>query len=92
MKVLVLYLLNKKGWLLLKYKIKTNLEPYLKERGIQKVWLAEKTGVTKQQISRWSKNDESGFCKYTPSLSYALVISKVLDCDIKEIFELIELK
>ncbi|MDJ1631417.1 XRE family transcriptional regulator [Bacillus velezensis] len=65
MKVLVLYLLNKKGWLLLKYKIKTNLEPYLKERGIQKVWLAEKTGVTKQQISRWSKNDESGFCKYT---------------------------
>ncbi len=71
---------------------KNQFRTLFKRTRYSKVWLAEKTGVTKQQISRWSKNDESGFCKYTPSLSYALVISKVLDCDIKEIFELIELK
>ncbi|WP_261382066.1 helix-turn-helix domain-containing protein [Bacillus licheniformis] len=75
----------------LKYKVVSKLNDYIGSKGIKKVWIAEQLGTTRQQIQIWSKNNDEGFCPSPPSLPYAIRLIDVLDCELTDLFEVIEL-
>lgn len=71
----------------MKIKIRSKLDDYLKERGIQKKWLADKVGADYSLLTRWCKNDKEGIAASTPSTGYLLRITTVLNCTIHDLFE-----
>ena len=73
--------------IVLKIKVASKLDDYLKSRGIMKKWLAEQIECDVSQISKWCKNDKNGIATSTPSVGYLLRMKKVLDCELNEIFE-----
>jgi putative transcriptional regulator len=72
-------------------KLKSKLNDVIKHKGYQKQWLAEKVGVSKTQFAHWCTNDnETGFIKAVPSVLNAIILSKILGCNVEELFELVE--
>lgn len=55
------------------------LKVILAEKGKTNKWLAEKLGKSEVTVSRWVRNENQ------PSMETLLVISKLLDIDIKEL-------
>jgi putative transcriptional regulator len=76
--------------LLLKVKVKSKLGEYLKEKGIKKTQMSKLLNVHHSQLHRWCENDKNGFIKAMPSVGVAILISQILGCDVRDIFEIIE--
>ncbi|WP_411237373.1 helix-turn-helix transcriptional regulator [Bacillus altitudinis] len=74
----------------MKYKVKSNLKSYLNSKGIKQKWLADQIGTNSSRISIWCANNDEGFCSNPPSLPYAIALCKTLECDMQEIFSIIE--
>jgi len=62
--------------------VKNNLRKILSDRGLKQTWLADKSGLDRSTLSSIVAN------KHSTSLEAAMKISKVLNLDIDEIFEL----
>jgi len=60
---------------------KNRLRVVLADKEITNHWLAEKLDVTDMTISRWATN------KAQPSVSRLIEMSKILDCDLKDLLE-----
>ena len=60
---------------------KNRIRVVLAEKMITKTFLAEKLGVSKMTLSRWSSNTTQ------PSVTQLIEISKVLECDLKDLLE-----
>lgn len=79
----------------MKVRVKSKLEKFLenKEREenirIPKSWLARKVGADPSQLHRWSRNDEDGFALSVPNVGYALMLSKILNCNVEDLFEVV---
>ncbi len=71
----------------MKIRVRSVLGEYLSDRGIKKVWLADKIGADSSQLNRWCKNDGKGEALSTPSVGYVLRIKKVLGCQLEDIYE-----
>ena len=71
----------------LKNKIKSNLGRIIVEKGLKASWVAEKIGATPSQLTNWSKNDNEGFAKSTPSVLYILRLQKLLGVPVEEMYE-----
>ncbi|MEV9652446.1 MULTISPECIES: helix-turn-helix transcriptional regulator [Bacillus] len=74
----------------MKYKVKSNLKNYLNSKGIKQKWLADQIGTNSSRISIWCTNNDEGFCSNPPSLPYAIALCETLECDMQEIFSIIE--
>ena len=61
-----------------------NVKQYRQQKGLTQEELAIRVKVRRETIIRLESS------KYNPSLKLAMDISKVLDTDIKELFEFIE--
>jgi putative transcriptional regulator len=66
-------------------ELKNNLREIRRQRGLTQEELAEQVGVTRQTII----STEKGY--YVPSIKFALVLSRVLDWHINELFWLTEI-
>jgi putative transcriptional regulator len=64
--------------------VKNRLKEILDKKGIKQIWLAEQINISPKTLNNIIGN------KYNTSLEVALKISKILDIDIQEIFELSE--
>lgn len=64
--------------------VKNRLKEILDERGIKQIWLAEKAGIDRSTLSSIVAN------KHSTSLEAAMKISKVLDLEISDIFQLMD--
>jgi putative transcriptional regulator len=64
--------------------VKNNLKQILDERGIKQKFIAEKTGISSQTLSNCINN------RFDVSLKFALLIAKVLELKVEEIFYLDE--
>jgi DNA-binding Xre family transcriptional regulator len=74
----------------MKIRVRSKMDEYLNKRGIKKVWLSEQIKCGTSQISRWCKNGENGEAISTPSVGYLLLLQKVLECEIEDLYEIIE--
>jgi DNA-binding Xre family transcriptional regulator len=72
---------------MMKIKVRSKLDSYLKDKGIKKTWLCEQIQCEKSQLSKWCKNDENGIASITPSVGYLLRLQKVLKCKTEDLFE-----
>lgn len=64
--------------------IKNRLREVLEERGIKQTWLAEKAGIDRSTLSSIIAN------KHSTSLEAAMKITKALNLDINEVFEVVD--
>lgn len=48
------------------------LSEILKSRGIKQIWVAQKLGVKKQQVSQWVRGETNIPSKYSNDLQYLL--------------------
>ena len=64
--------------------IKNKLKDILAERGVKQTWLAEKAELDRSTLSSIIAN------KHSTSLEAAMKISKALNLDINDIFEMID--
>lgn len=64
--------------------IKNRIREILNERGIKQTWLADKAGLDRSTLSSIVAN------KHSTSLEAAMKITKVLNLEIEEIFELVD--
>lgn len=70
-------------------KVRSKLGEVLERKGIMKSWIADQTGATKSQVSRWC-NNKNGAAESTPSVYYILQLEELLNTPVKEMFEIIE--
>lgn len=73
----------------MKKKVKSNLGEILESRGIMKKWIADNTGATQAQVNRWC-NNKDGAAESTPSVYYILLLEKLLNVKVSEMFEVIK--
>ena len=78
------------GVITVKVKVRSNINTYLNSRGTTKTWLADQMGLKRAQIQNWSTNNENGEAKVQPSIGYVLKMAKVLNCEIEDLYEIIE--
>lgn len=71
------------GWLEL-MKLQSKLNEVIKQKGYQKQFVAKKVGVSKTQFANWCTN------KAVPSVLNAMVLAKMLDCKVEDLFEIVE--
>lgn len=76
------------GWLEL-MKIRSKLNEVIKAKGYRKGWLANQVGVSATQVSLWCANKD-GKIKSMPTVLNAMLLMKVLNCELDELFELVE--
>ena len=60
---------------------KNRIRVVLAEKMLTKTFLADKLGVSKITLSRWSSNTTQ------PSITQLVEMSKVLECDLKDLLE-----
>lgn len=75
---------------IMKVKVRSKLGDYLDSRGTNKAWLAKQMGLQRSQVQNWTNNDENGLAVIQPSIGYVLKMTKVLDCHIDDLYELVE--
>ena len=66
------------------YVYKNRIRVILAEKMITNTYLAEQLGVSKMTISRWCTNTTQ------PSAPQLIEISRVLQCDLKDLYEKVE--
>lgn len=67
-----------------KKEYKNRIRVILAEKMITNTYLAEQLGVSKMTISRWCTNTTQ------PSAPQLIEISQVLQCDLKDLYEIVE--
>lgn len=70
-------------------KIRSKINEVIKDKGYRKGWVADQVGVSATQVSLWCANKE-GKIKSMPTVLNAMLLMKVLDCELEELFELVE--
>ena len=70
-------------------KLKSRIDEIVKEKGLQKKWIAEKVGVSATQFSQWCKNKD-GKAVATPKAENLFMLAKVLECSIYDLYEISE--
>lgn len=73
-----------------KFKVRSKIDEYLQSRGTTKAWLAKRIGATPAQLNNWCKNDENGYALSQPSVSYVLAMVKALECNLNDLWELVD--
>ena len=73
----------------MKLNVYSKLGEYLDNRGIKQSWLADQIGASRTQVSNWCKNVD-GIAFSTPSVGFLILIEKVLDKPMNELWELVE--
>lgn len=71
----------------MRIKVRSKLGDYLYERGIKKNWFAKQIGSDNTQVTRWCQNDNNGMAVSTPSVGYLLRMTRVLGCEVTDIYE-----
>lgn len=72
-----------------KFKVRSKIDDYLQSRGTSKAWLARQIEATPAQMNNWCKNKD-GYAVSQPSVSYVLLMVKTLNCDLNDLWELVE--
>ena len=79
-----------KGWSEI-MKIKSNLNSIIRTKGLKKNHLADKVKVSNTTFAQWCNNDvKTGYIKAVPSVLNAMVLAKELDCQVEDLFELVD--
>lgn len=65
----------------MKVKIINHIKELRKAKGLTQTQLADLVGISKNAISEFER------CNYFPALDTAFLISKILDSDVNEVFE-----
>ena len=67
-----------------KKEYRNRIRVILAEKMITNTYLAEQLGVSKMTISRWCTNTTQ------PSAPQLIEISRILQCDLKDLYEVVE--
>ena len=74
----------------MKIILESEIEGYLKSRGIMKSWLAEQLDVHNSYITKWCKN-ENGQAHTVPSAQYLIHMKRILNCTDEDLYKITEL-
>ena len=79
-----------KGWSEI-MKLKSNLNSIISSKGLKKKHLADKVNVSPTTFAQWCNNDiKTGYIKAVPSVLNAMVLAKELNCQVEDLFELVD--